>query len=209
MSYQYQVVVIGSGSAGQEACLKAAKAGLRTLLVEERTLGNTSFHAGGYAVRALRACASYFKQTKNAAKVGTSLDLIETSWTSWLTAQRNNSSRLSNEFGNALEHEKVDLKFGRARLIGPNEIVVVDPPRGLNLKITSKHIILATGSRPSFSSQPERGLLNSDHLLWQATAARHLFIIGGGYIGCELAAIYRELGSRVTVAEARPRLLPN
>lgn len=209
MNYQYQVVVIGSGSAGQEACLKAAKAGLRTLLVEERTLGNTSFHAGGYAVRALRACASYFKQTKNAAKVGTSLDLIETSWTSWLTAQRNNSSRLSNEFSNALEQEKVHLKFGRARLIGPNEIVVVDPPRGLNLKITSKHIILATGSRPSFSSQPERGLLNSDHLLWQATAARHLFVIGGGYIGCELAAIYRDLGSRVTVAEAQPRLLPN
>ena len=51
--------------------------------------------------------------------------------------------------------------------------------------------------------------MNSDHLLWQATAARHLFVIGAGYIGCELAAIYRDLGSRVTVAEARPRLLPN
>jgi pyruvate/2-oxoglutarate dehydrogenase complex dihydrolipoamide dehydrogenase (E3) component len=58
MNYQYQVIVVGSGSAGQEACLKAAQAGLRTLLVEERTLGSNSFHAGSYAVRALRACAN-------------------------------------------------------------------------------------------------------------------------------------------------------
>lgn len=51
--------------------------------------------------------------------------------------------------------------------------------------------------------------MNSDLLLWQPTAARHLFVIGGGYIGCELASIYRDLGCRVTIAEAQPRLLPN
>ena len=84
MSYQYQVIVIGSGSAGQEACLKAAKAGLRTLLVEERTLGSNSLHGGSYAVRALRACANYFKATENAPKFGTNLALIQTSWTNWL-----------------------------------------------------------------------------------------------------------------------------
>jgi dihydrolipoyl dehydrogenase len=209
MSYQYQVVVIGSGSAGKEACLAAAKRGLRTLLVEERDLGGTSSHRGSYAVRALRACASYFKRTEKAAKVGTSLDLIETSWTDWMTAQRRSSSRLSVEFSQAIDREKVHLKFGHARLNGPNEITITDLPRGLNLQVTSNNIILATGSRPNFPSQFEIGVLNSDHLLRQATAARHLFVIGGGYIGCELAAIYRDLGSRVTIAEAQPRLLPN
>lgn len=98
MSYHYQVVVIGSGSAGQEACLKAAKGGLRTLLVEERALGSNSFHGGSYAVRALRACANYLKATESAPKVGTKLDLIETSWSSWLSAQRRSSGRLSTEF---------------------------------------------------------------------------------------------------------------
>jgi pyruvate/2-oxoglutarate dehydrogenase complex dihydrolipoamide dehydrogenase (E3) component len=209
MSYQYQVVVVGSGSAGKEACLAAARAGLRTLLVEERDLGGTSFHGGSYAVRALRACASYFKRTEKAPKVGTSLELVETSWTDWLTAQRRSSSQLSVEFSRAIDCEKVHLRFGHARLVGPNEITITDPPRGLNLRITSNHIILATGSRPNFTSQPEAGVLNSDHLLRQATAARHLFVIGGGYIGCELAAIYRDLGSRVTIAEAQSRLLPN
>jgi pyruvate/2-oxoglutarate dehydrogenase complex dihydrolipoamide dehydrogenase (E3) component len=50
--------------------------------------------------------------------------------------------------------------------------------------------------------------MNSDHILWQSKASRHLFVIGGGYVGCELAAIYRDLSSRVTIAEAEPRLLP-
>jgi dihydrolipoamide dehydrogenase len=209
MSYQYQMIVIGSGSAGQEACLKAAKAGLRTLLVEERALGSNSFHGGSYAVRALRACANYFKATENAPKVGTKLDLVETSWTSWLSAQRRSSGRLSTEFYEAINREQVHLKSGRARLIGPNEISVVDPPRGFELRITSERIILATGSRPNYASQPEVGIINSDHLLWQAKAARQLFVIGGGYVGCELAAIYRDLGSQVTIAEAQPRLLPD
>jgi dihydrolipoamide dehydrogenase len=209
MSYQYQVVVVGSGSAGKEACLSAAKAGLRTLLVEERNLGGTSFHGGSYAVRALRACASYFKRTEKSQKVGTSLDLIETSWTDWMTAQRRSSSRLSVEFSQAIDCEKVHLKFGHAQLISPNELVITDAPRGLHLRVTSNHIILATGSRPNFPSQLEVGILNSDHILRQPTAARHLFVIGGGYVGCELAAIYRDLGSRVTIAEAQPRLLPS
>jgi pyruvate/2-oxoglutarate dehydrogenase complex dihydrolipoamide dehydrogenase (E3) component len=51
MSFQCEVIVVGSGSAGQEACLRVAKAGLRTLLIEERTLGSNCFHGGSYAVR--------------------------------------------------------------------------------------------------------------------------------------------------------------
>jgi pyruvate/2-oxoglutarate dehydrogenase complex dihydrolipoamide dehydrogenase (E3) component len=209
MSYQYQVAVIGSGSAGQEACLKASKAGLSTLLVEERTLGSNSFHGGSYAVRGLRACANYFKGTEKATKFGTRLDLVETSWTSWLNAQRRSGARLSAEFSEAIKRERVHLKSGRARIVGPHEISVIDPRRDINLQITSQYIILATGSRPNYSSQPEIGIMNSDHLLWQAKAARHLFVVGGGYVGCELAAIYRDLGSRVTIAEAQSRLLPN
>ena len=150
-----------------------------------------------------------FKGTEKAPKVGTNLDLIETSWPSWLNAQRRSSARLSAEFSEAIKRERVHFKSGRARIVGPNEISVIDPLRGINLQITSQHIILATGSRPNYSSQPEIGIMNSDHLLWQAKAARHLFVVGGGYVGCELAAIYRDLGSRVTIAEAQPRLLPN
>jgi dihydrolipoamide dehydrogenase len=149
MSYQYQVVVVGSGSAGKEASLKAAKAGLRSLLVEDKTLGGTAHYAGSYAVRALRACASYLNQTEKASKVGTNLDLIESSWTSWLTSQRLSSGKLVIEFSNAIDREKVDLKFGRARVVGPHEISLTDAQNALEVRIPVGHIILATGSRPN------------------------------------------------------------
>jgi dihydrolipoamide dehydrogenase len=126
MSDDYQAVVIGSGSAGREACLSAAKAGLRTLLVEERDLGGTSLHAGSYAVRALRACASYLQQTGTASKVGISLDLIETTWADWLATQRRSGDQLALEFSHAIEREKLDLLFGRARLNGPGKIIIDD-----------------------------------------------------------------------------------
>jgi pyruvate/2-oxoglutarate dehydrogenase complex dihydrolipoamide dehydrogenase (E3) component len=208
MTHEYQVVVIGSGSAGREACLFAAKAGLRTLLVEERDLGGTSLHRGNYAVRALRACASYLRQTETASKVGISLDLIETTWADWLVAQRRSSSQLSVEFSQAIDREKVDLRFGRARLNGPNKITITDA-QGQSQQVTAGHLILATGSRPGFPSQPEFGILNTDHLLGNPIVPRHLFVVGGGYIGCELAAIYRAFGTRVTLAECKSRLLPS
>jgi dihydrolipoamide dehydrogenase len=208
MSYQYEVVVIGSGSAGQEACLKAAKAGLRTLLIEERTLGGTAYFAGSYAVRALRACASYLNRTEKASKTGANLDLIESSWSNWLTSQRLSSGTLAIELSNAIDHEKIDLKFGRAHLVGPQEISLMDSQDALEVRITAGHIILATGSRPNFAGRPEAGVLNSNQILRESNPARHLFVIGGGYVGCELAAIYRDLGSRVTIAEAKSRLLP-
>jgi pyruvate/2-oxoglutarate dehydrogenase complex dihydrolipoamide dehydrogenase (E3) component len=207
MSYQYQVAVIGSGSAGRGACLTAARSGLSTLLIEEQNLGGTSFHGGAYAVRALRACANYLNQMEKGPKFGASLDLIETNWTDWLGAQRRNSSRLSVEFSQATDRENVNLLFGRAKLTGPNEFTIIDS-QGLSQRITAQHIVLATGSRPNFPSQPEAGVLNSDQLLRRPTLPRHLFVIGGGYVGCELAAIFRTLGTRVTLAEAQPRLLP-
>ena len=166
MSHQYQVIVIGSGSAGQQACLAAAKAELHTLLIEQRDyLGGTSFYTGAYAVRALRACAGYLKQTEQAPKFGSSLDLVEYSWGDWLSAQRQSSSRLSVEFSRAVDLKKVDVRFGRAKLSGPNEITLTDP-EGVSQAVTASYIILATGSRPNFpipatTTTKPRGSLSS------------------------------------------------
>jgi dihydrolipoamide dehydrogenase len=98
MAYQYEVVVFGFGLAGNEACLGAAKAGLNTLLVEDGSLGGTGMRRGSYAVRALRACATYFSRIENAAKAGAPVGTVEPDWTSWLTAQCWSSSDLSVEF---------------------------------------------------------------------------------------------------------------
>ena len=88
MSHQFQVIVIGSGSAGKDAALLAGRAGLRTVLIEAGKLGGVCLHRGVPAVRALRACATQFEAAERSARLGTSVDLVESGWADWLAVQR-------------------------------------------------------------------------------------------------------------------------
>src|SRR5258708_36284438 len=101
------------------------------------------------------------RQTEAASKVGISLDLIETTWADRLVAQRRSSSQLSVEFSQAIDREKVDLRFGRARLNGPNKITINDA-QGQSQQVTAGHVILATGSRPGLSRQPAVRMPNTE-----------------------------------------------
>src|SRR2546421_2737409 len=209
MSEQFQVIVIGSGSAGKDAALFAGRAGLRTVLIEAGSkLGGVSVHRGVYAVRALRACATHYKGTERSSRLGASIDLVESGWADWLTVQRRTSARLTEGLGRALDRAKVEVKFGHGRLLGPNE-VLVEPPEGPSERVSAPHVILATGSRPAYPGQEQAGVLNSDQFLKNVTVPKHLLVIGGGYVGCEFAAIHRALGARVTLVEAEGRLLPS
>jgi dihydrolipoamide dehydrogenase len=93
-------------------------------------------------------------------------------------------------------------------LIGEHQVQITDS-FGRHENIEAKHIILATGSRPDFAGSQGSPFLNSDDLIARIDPPNHLFIIGGGYVGCEFASIYRALGCRVTLAEQRERLLPD
>jgi dihydrolipoamide dehydrogenase len=208
MSYQYQVIVIGSGSAGKDAALLAARAGRRTLLIESDRLGGTGIHRGCHAVRALRACATHYDRVIESDRLGIHLDLVTTDWSNWLEVQHRACGRLAEGLSRALEQAWVEVKFGRGELFDPHTVVITDQ-LGKKQTVTSEHIILATGSRPSFLGNEKAGMLNSDQFLSSGSIPKHLFVIGGGYIGCELAAIYRARKVEVTLAEAESSLLPS
>lgn len=208
MTYQYQVIVIGSGSAGKDAALLAARAGRRTLLIESDRLGGTGIHRGCHAVRALRACATHYDRVIESDRLGIRLDLITTDWSDWLEVQRRTCGRLAEGLSRALEQAWVEVKFGRGELFDPNTVVITDDEQSKKQTVTSEYIILATGSRPSFPGNEKARVLNSDQFLRSGAVPKHLFVIGGGYIGCELAAIYRARKAEVTLAEAESRLLP-
>ena len=206
MSYQYQVIVIGSGSAGKDAALLAARAGLRTLLVEAGRIGGTGIHRGCHAVRTLRACATHYERVKESHLLGVYPDLVTTDWSSWLAVQSRVTNRLATELSRALDSASVDVKFGRGELFDPHTVVISNDEK--KESVTGEHVILATGSRPRFPGNEKARVLNSDQFLQSALTPKTLFVIGGGYIGCELAAIYRARGVEVTLIEAESRLLP-
>jgi dihydrolipoamide dehydrogenase len=201
----YQLAVIGSGSGGREAAFVAAQNGLKALLIEKDTLGGTCLHRGYYSIRALRACAEAANDTYLSAKFGIEIASAETGFEKWLSIQRRVSARLTQELKNQLDRAGVEIRFATASFTQANELCLRSRS-GETESIEADYFILATGSRPAFDALGSY-YVNSDNLLTQAWVPGHLLIVGGGYIGCEFAAIFRSLGFKVTLVEKRRCLL--
>src|SRR5271157_1947227 len=210
MNNRYQLAVIGAGSGGREAALVAAQNGLRVALIEKETLGGTCLHSGFYCLRALRACVEAAKDRSRSRSSNSGFEAAEaeTRLPDWITTQRKVSARLTQAWNHQLERSGVKIIFGRATLIETGRIGLAKT-HGEPEFIEADYIILATGSRPEFDGHLSGSrLVNSAELLRQSDLPRHLLVVGGGYIGCEFASIFRSLGSTVTLVEKRGRLLP-
>jgi dihydrolipoamide dehydrogenase len=200
MSEKYKVAVLGSGSGGSEAASLAAEKGFKTILIEKDAIGGTRFHRGCFAVRALHASSRVYRQIAASRSFGIQSEVLRSSLVDWMKSQRAASTRLAEELRQRLEKLKVRVATGKGALTGEHEIQITDS-LGRTEKIEAEYIVLATGSRPGYSGSEGSRFLNSDDLIDRIYPPSHLFIIGGGYVGCEFAPIYRALGSRVTLAE--------
>ena len=204
-SKSYQVAVIGSGAGGRQAAFHAARNGLRVVLVESDGLGGTSFHRGYYSVRAFRACVEVARD-RSKKLIGPETRPSQTDLPDWVSAQGRLSGRLARELQDALAKAGIDVLFGHASLVDANTIRIKsrsEEPEVLH----ADYIVVATGSRPAFDGDtlgPK--FVNIDQLLRRADLPERLLIVGGGYIGCEMASIFRSLGSAVTLIE-KGRLL--
>src|ERR1700736_729577 len=207
MNKKYQVAVLGSGSEGSEAALLAAKAGYTVVIVENGMLGGARLHHGSYAVRALHAFSRLHREFLKGKKYGTGTDLFTDSLVQWMKAQRAASSRLARRLQSDLEELSVRVVIGSGTMVDEHLIRVTNE-NGKQEDIEGENIILATGARPDYVSYQNSRILNSDAFLDRLSPPAHLFIVGGGYVGCEFAAIYRGFGCQVTLAEQRDRLLP-
>jgi dihydrolipoamide dehydrogenase len=207
MNEKYQLAVIGTGSGGSEAALLAAKKGLKVVVIENGGLGGTRLHHGSYAVRALHASARLHGEFFKGKKSGVDEDLFTASLTQWMKAQRAASNRLARDLQNDLEKLNVRVIFGRGTLVDEHRVRITTEYEK-HEDIEADSIILATGARPDYVGSQNSRVINSDELLERIHPPAHLFVIGGGYVGCEFAAIYRGFGCQVTLAEQNDQLLP-
>jgi len=205
MAQHYELAVIGSGSGGREAALLGAQKGLRTALIERAGIGGSCFHRGCYAVRTLQACARQFRDSWKSGRFGNRIDLLETTLSDWMTAQRNVAARLVDNFRAQLERLNVDLIHGHGEFLDHRTLRVTGAQGSI---ITADNFIIATGSRPDFRHSSHPRMTNSDGLLRISTLPSRFAVVGAGYIGCEFASIYRTLGSEVTLIEKANRVLP-
>lgn len=208
----YDVVVIGSGPAGEHGAVQAAFYGKKVALVEKEAVpGGASANTGTIPSKALRETALAIQQARSRDAHGIEFSVSETVTIPELMGRRGlvtarEHSRIRNRLNAAgVEQFRGVASFADAHTV---RITLAD---GSFQDIQAEVVLLATGTRPSHPSQytfDHQHVYDSDSILMLDTVPRSLAILGGGVAGCEYASIFAALGVHVSIIDSKPRLLP-
>jgi NAD(P) transhydrogenase len=211
MSNTYDLVVIGSGPAGEKGAAQAAYFGKTVALVEKAdALGGAAANTGTLPSKTLRETALYLSGFRQRGLHGVTLSMADqVTARDFLFHQQNVTGTERARIEANLERHKVDRHTGLASFTDPHTISVTQN-NGPAATLTGDVFLLATGSRPhrpnNFPFEDPR-VYDSDTILAIRDIPQTMLIAGGGVIGCEYACLFQALGVQVTLVEGRDRLL--
>ncbi len=220
MQDTYDLIVIGGGPGGYEAALRAAEAGFKTALVEERAIGGTCLNRGCIPTKTLMHAAELYREAGRFEEFGLSAQSVSYDMAKLQARKAQVVENLQSGIRQRLKSHKVEIIQGHGMILAPGRVQVTlagESSEGLPEEkvLEAERVLIATGSvpaRPPIPGLDLPGVFTSDDLL-DAPAGDKIYdplvIIGGGVIGVEMATIYHALGCQVTLLEAMPRLIPN
>lgn len=216
MSKEYDLVVLGGGTGGYIAAIRASQLGLKTALVEKAELGGTCLHRGCIPSKALLRSAEVLRQTNEAAQFGINVDQVTLNFTAVQARKTAIVAQLEKGVQYLINKNKIDFYAGKGTILGPS---IFSPMAGtISVQLADdeletlipKNVIVATGSQPrqlgelAFSER----ILSSEGALQLETLPQEMLIVGGGVIGMEWASLLHDLGVKVTVIEYGQTILP-
>ncbi|MPY89228.1 MAG: dihydrolipoyl dehydrogenase [Luteitalea sp.] len=213
MANEFDVVVIGSGTGGYVAAIRAAQLGLQTACIEkEAVLGGTCLNWGCIPTKALLEHAHALKIAQNAKEWGLTLGEAAVG----IDMPRVHARKakivkgLTNGIAYLFKKNNIESVKGVARLLGNGQVEVTDE-KGRSQKLAGKEIIVATGSEPRSVPGIEidrTRIITSDEALNLREVPKSIVVLGSGAVGVEFASIFSRFGSDVTLVELLPRLVP-
>ncbi|MBA2353781.1 MAG: dihydrolipoyl dehydrogenase [Acidobacteria bacterium] len=216
MANAFDVVVIGAGTGGYVAAIRAAQLGLSTAVVErDQVLGGTCLNWGCIPTKALLEHAHAFKVARQAKEWGISLGDAAVSIDMGAVQNRKDKivQGLTGGIGMLFKKNKIEWIKGSARLLGKGEIEVTDKAGATSTITAGREIVVATGSSPR--SVPGiafdyRRIITSTEAMNLRAVPRSIIVMGSGAVGVEFASIFNSFGTAdVTLIELLPRIVPN
>ena len=203
---KYDIIVIGSGPGGYVAAIRASQLGKKTAIVERAEAGGVCLNWGCIPTKALLKSAQVYTYCKNAAHYGLELaGEVRPDLEKIVARSRGVAETMSKGVAFLLKKNNIDLIQGFGRLKGDGRVNVD------GTEYEADHIILATGARPRempFMPIDGKHVISSREALTLTELPETMIVVGTGAIGSEFASLYASLGTKVTVIEYLPRMLP-
>jgi glutathione reductase (NADPH) len=201
-SFDYDLFVIGAGSAGVRASRVAAQLGARVAVAEDRFYGGTCVNIGCVPKKLFVYASHFADEFKDATGFGWTVGEAGFDWPSLITNKDAEIERLNGIYERILKNVGVEIIDERATVVGPHTVEVA------GRRLTAEHILVATGGKPFVPDIRGRELASiSDDMFYLENFPRRVTVVGGGYIAVEFAGIMNGLGADVTQLYRGPHFL--
>ncbi len=206
----YDVIVIGSGPGGYVAAIRASQLGLKTAIIEKENLGGICLNWGCIPTKALLKSAQVFEYLNHAKEYGISADNIKADFGAVIKRSRDVADGMSKGIQFLMKKNKIDVNMGTAKVKAGKKIDVT----GADKKVTTydaKHIIIAVGARSrALPNLPQDGkkIIGYREAMNLPKQPKSMVVVGSGAIGSEFAYFYAALGTKVTIVEFLPNIVP-
>jgi dihydrolipoamide dehydrogenase len=206
----YDVIVIGSGPGGYVTAIRASQLGFKTAVIEKENLGGICLNWGCIPTKALLKSAQVFEYLNHAKDYGISADNIKADFNAVIKRSRDVADGMSKGIQFLMKKNKIDVIMGTAK-VKPGKKVEVKDADGKVTTYDGKHIIIATGARSrQLPNLPQDGkkIIGYREAMNLPKQPKTMVVVGSGAIGVEFAYFYATMGTKVTIVEFMPNIVP-
>ncbi|MCK4259256.1 MAG: dihydrolipoyl dehydrogenase [Halanaerobiales bacterium] len=206
----YDMIVIGAGPGGYVAAIRGAQLGAKVAIIEKDSPGGTCLNRGCIPTKALAASSDLLRKIKNGKRFGIKVDSYSVDFEQVMAHKERTVKQLVKGIEFLFKKNKIDVYKGTAKILDLTTVQITGKDE--TQEIMGENLIIATGSSaihfPTMNYDGER-IVTSDEILNLKEIPISLLVVGGGVVGSEFAGIFAEMGSKVTVVDVMPRLIPN
>jgi len=206
----YDVIVIGSGPGGYVTAIRASQLGFKVAVIEKESLGGVCLNWGCIPTKALLKSAQVFEYLNHAKEYGLSADGVKADFSAVVKRSRDVAEGMSKGVQFLMKKNKIEVILGTAK-VKPGKKVEVKAADGKVSTIEAKHIIIATGARSrQLPNLPQDGkkIIGYREAMVLPKQPKSLVVVGSGAIGVEFAYFYATMGTKVTIVEFMPNIVP-